>query len=323
MDGPEAFALAGMALANLLLLAHHRRVVARLSRMALTDELTGLINRRAWDDILPRELARAARTGESVSVAVLDLDHFKQFNDRHGHQAGDRLLRLVSAAAREHFRAIDVVARHGGEEFAVLLPGCDLGQAHQVVDRLRAAMPSRQTYSAGVARWNGEESAAMLIARADRALYEAKAAGRDRTVASPPAAEISLILPRGEEAPRTARSSMLRLAGELDRDQLNDLQLLVSELVTNSVRHGSGPIRVDVAVSSQLIRCEVHDDGSGFPLAERASDPAEPGGWGLPLVARVSDRWGSHDGTTHVWFEIWRTPPSAPAVPPARELAAA
>jgi diguanylate cyclase (GGDEF)-like protein len=113
---------------------------------------------------------------------MLDLDYFKAYNDERGHQAGDRLLRQGTAAWADELRASDILARYGGEEFTVALPGCTLADAKTIVERLRAAMPAGQTVSAGVACWNGLESAEDLVGRADVALYEAKRTGRDRLV---------------------------------------------------------------------------------------------------------------------------------------------
>jgi diguanylate cyclase (GGDEF)-like protein/PAS domain S-box-containing protein len=157
-------------------------LVATLDAQARTDQLTGLPNRRTWDDELPRELARARRTGEPLSLAILDLDRFKAYNDTYGHPAGDRLLRGAAAAWAERLRTTDLLARYGGEEFAVLLPGCDAEAATQVVEHLRAAVPNDATCSIGVATWDGDESSDALVARADTALYRAKDGGRDRVV---------------------------------------------------------------------------------------------------------------------------------------------
>jgi diguanylate cyclase (GGDEF)-like protein len=157
-------------------------LLARLEEVARTDDLTGLLNRRAWEEQLPRELARARRQGDPLCVAMLDLDFFKNYNDERGHQAGDRLLKQSAAAWGNELRASDTLARYGGEEFTVALPGCTLVNAKDIVERLRAAMPSGQTVSAGVACWNGRESAEELVGRADAALYEAKRSGRDRLV---------------------------------------------------------------------------------------------------------------------------------------------
>ena len=157
-------------------------LLARLEVSALTDDLTGLPNRRAWEQELPRELARAKRDSRPVCVAMLDLDRFKRFNDDQGHQAGDRLLKQAAAAWSEQLRASDMLARYGGEEFAVLLPGCTLADARLLLERIRHSMPDAQTVSAGVACWDGGESPADLVGRADCALYEAKRAGRDRLI---------------------------------------------------------------------------------------------------------------------------------------------
>jgi diguanylate cyclase (GGDEF)-like protein len=156
--------------------------VALLDRQARTDELTALPNRRAWDEAVEREMARARRTGEPLCLALVDLDHFKAFNDRHGHQAGDRHLRRTAAAWRRELRTVDVLARYGGEEFGVLLPSCDLERAREVLDRVRAATPDGETASAGVVHYDGRETSDALLARADAALYQAKDAGRATTV---------------------------------------------------------------------------------------------------------------------------------------------
>ena len=154
----------------------------RLEESARTDDLTGLLNRRAWEEQLPREMARARRAAHPLCVAILDIDYFKAYNDQRGHQAGDRLLKQSTAAWVSGLRTTDVIARYGGEEFTVALPSCTLADAKAIVERLRASMPAEQTVSAGVACWNGRESAEELVGRADAALYEAKRTGRDRLV---------------------------------------------------------------------------------------------------------------------------------------------
>jgi diguanylate cyclase (GGDEF)-like protein len=167
-----------------------RQRLGQVRKLARTDALTGLPNRRSADEELPRELARARRHEAPVCAVMLDLDHFKKFNDAMGHQAGDRLLKDTADAWRGTLRDTDYVAfygfvaRYGGEEFVVVLPDCDLEQALSVVKRLRASMPGGLTSSAGVACWDRAESAEGLIARADAALYRAKHAGRDRAVAA-------------------------------------------------------------------------------------------------------------------------------------------
>lgn len=154
----------------------------RLERMARTDDLTGLTNRGAWDIELARELVRAGREKSPIAIAMLDLDRFKDYNDRFGHQAGDRMLKQASSAWRGVLRETDLLARYGGEEFAVALPGCDSVTAAQLVERLREVTPEGESCSAGLACWDGRESADDLLGRADAAMYEAKRSGRDRTI---------------------------------------------------------------------------------------------------------------------------------------------
>jgi diguanylate cyclase (GGDEF)-like protein len=166
------------------LVRQRERLQVRLGLMARTDALTGLPNRRAWDEALDRELARANRSGSAVCVALLDLDHFKQFNDLNGHPAGDPHLKEAGSLWRERLRSADLIARYGGEEFAVLLAATDTRQAREVVETLRSCVPREETVSAGIAEWDGIESGTALLGRADRALYEAKRMGRDCTVAA-------------------------------------------------------------------------------------------------------------------------------------------
>jgi diguanylate cyclase (GGDEF)-like protein len=162
-----------------------RRAMTDLRELARTDELTGLPNRRAWQEQFARELARAGRGDWPVSVALLDLDFFKRYNDRLGHEAGDRLLKEAGSVWRAELRSTDVLARWGGEEFVLLLSDCPPSDAMRVVERVRRATPGGQTCSAGLAHWDGAEAAAALVERADRALYEAKGGGRDRTAVAP------------------------------------------------------------------------------------------------------------------------------------------
>jgi diguanylate cyclase (GGDEF)-like protein len=154
-------------------------LLRRLRREAASDGLTGAANRRVWDEELPRALAQARRDGAPLSVVMLDLDHFKQYNDAFGHPAGDKLLRDAVAAWRRRLRAGDLLCRYGGEEFVILLPGCDVLEARSMAEQLRALVPDRQTCSAGVAVWNGHEAPEVLVDRLDAALYAAKVAGRD------------------------------------------------------------------------------------------------------------------------------------------------
>lgn len=171
-----------------------RRLTKKIdrARRGTTDPLdvcssrTGLPNRRSLDEEIRRELARAARMRYQLSVAMLDIDLFKAYNDRHGHAAGDRLLREAANAWRVALRETDFIARYGGEEFVVLLPSCPPGNAPEILQRLRAATPAGQTVSGGIARWDGRESPETLLSRADHALYEAKHTGRDCLIAARP-----------------------------------------------------------------------------------------------------------------------------------------
>ena len=166
---------------------HALDLAVELQRLATTDALTGLPNRRQLMAALETEARRANRTRRPLSLALLDVDHFKSVNDRHGHPAGDAALREVAAVLREVTRGGDVLGRFGGEEFAVLMPETSIAQAEQAAERLRAAierrpMPfpgGRVTVSTGVALLAGGEGGDQLVSRADAALYEAKAGGRN------------------------------------------------------------------------------------------------------------------------------------------------
>jgi diguanylate cyclase (GGDEF)-like protein len=159
-----------------------------LTDEAHTDSLTGLPNRRSWDAALKRALTQNRR----MTVAMLDLDHFKEFNDTFGHPAGDRLLKETAAAWRDQLRAGDVLARIGGEEFALMLD-CDANDALEIVERLRDSVTQNRTCSAGIAVRLFGETLEHLLARSDRALYEAKAGGRDRTHVS----RLDIAIPEG------------------------------------------------------------------------------------------------------------------------------
>ena len=143
--------------------------------LAETDSLTGLPNRRAWDEVLASAIGSGLR---QLCVALIDIDHFKTYNDSEGHQAGDKLLQDAAAAWRQVVRSGDIVARCGGDEFAVLMPECNADKARGIADRLCGALGDGRTASIGVAQWDGLEDAERLIARADGALYDAKQSGR-------------------------------------------------------------------------------------------------------------------------------------------------
>ena len=180
----------------------YNRVRMHLASMVLTDPLTGCLNRRGFDQALAREIGRASRSGSAVALLALDLDHFKLINDTHGHLVGDEVLRAAGALLNQACRTGDVVARTGGEEFAVLLPDTDAAGAFQFASRLcdivrghpfpppaRYAEPTRITTSIGVVAGAPEphaDFAALFTARADVALYVAKRSGRDRARAWSP-----------------------------------------------------------------------------------------------------------------------------------------
>jgi diguanylate cyclase (GGDEF)-like protein len=162
----------------------HAALRQRLGELALSDSLTGLATRRMFETELPRELARARRAESPLCAAVLDLDHLGAFNMLRGEREGDRLLKEAASGWASALRDVDFLARLDGGEFAVLLPGCTLGEAIDVLERVRGRTPRSQTSSAGVALWNGEEPAELLLSRCQEALATAKAAGRDMTIAA-------------------------------------------------------------------------------------------------------------------------------------------
>ena len=172
------------SLADIALLIGHelerRDLVRRLAIGARSDPLTGMANRRAWEEELPSALRRAERLGHPLSVVLIDLDHFRAYNERHGHPAGDSALREVGVRWRGQIRDIDLLARIGGEEFGLLLPGCDDEAALEIVNRLRADIPEGLTASAGIVAWAIPLTAEQFVAEADRALYRAKRDGHDR-----------------------------------------------------------------------------------------------------------------------------------------------
>jgi diguanylate cyclase (GGDEF)-like protein len=169
---------------------HSARLLGENERLATRDSLTGLANRRLFDESLQREVARAVRLSTPLSLLVLDVDHFKQVNDTYGHQTGDAVLCEVADALVANTKNYDVAARYGGDEFVVLLPGCSRDDAVRVGDRVRnsisrAVGTAPVTVSAGVATLpDNANDAERLMAAADSALYDAKRDGRDKVAAS-------------------------------------------------------------------------------------------------------------------------------------------
>jgi diguanylate cyclase (GGDEF)-like protein len=208
----------------------------RVASQATTDGLTGLGNRRTFDEELALEWRRAHRIGDSFALVLLDLDDFKKVNDKHGHPAGDAVLRTVGELLGNGVRQIDLAARYGGEEFVVLVPESDLKGAVQLAKRLKTALSKARvelpdgrtlkvTASFGVAAKGELASAEELIVAADEALYEAKRAGKNRVVAAEPKDEAEAPKPKaratitddaglGKGGLRTARGSGARGGGE-------------------------------------------------------------------------------------------------------------
>jgi len=164
-------------------------------RESLLDPLTKIANRKSFDDELDLAIADASGSSEPLTLMLVDIDHFKSFNDTFGHQTGDQVLRLVAMTLKSHVRDKDLVARYGGEEFVVILPNTDLAGANVVADKIRRAIQAKEllkrstneklgriTASFGIAAFRPTDVAASLIERADRCLYAAKHAGRNRVI---------------------------------------------------------------------------------------------------------------------------------------------
>jgi diguanylate cyclase (GGDEF)-like protein len=184
---------------------------------AVRDGLTGVFNRRFLDEFLPKAIDQAARKDLPLTVLMLDIDHFKAFNDEFGHEGGDQVLRLVAQCIQNHVRSGDVVARYGGEEFAVLMPHANPEYALALAERLRTTLQSMPlpdgsfprdrhvTVSIGVASFpEHTRNREAVLSLADQALYEAKGLGRNRTIS---AAELGLGLPRPDPPPETPSDS--------------------------------------------------------------------------------------------------------------------
>lgn len=166
---------------------------ARLRRLAMFDDITMAFNHRYLTPRLVEEMERASRSAGDVSVLYMDLDHFKSVNDKHGHAAGDAVLRMFADRVRKAVRRVDVLVRRGGEEFVLIMPATGATQAHATGHRIQQTLDAdafetdggvriRQTVSIGVATWDKRETPEQLERRADEAMYEAKRLGRNRVV---------------------------------------------------------------------------------------------------------------------------------------------
>ena len=180
-----------VAVVVLTLVHRNDLLLTRLAEEARTDALTGLLNRRGFEERALLELAHARREQRSVAVVAFDIDYFKRINDEWGHEIGDRVLARIGHLLESGSRDIDVAARFGGEEFVVLLPGCGSADAHRFAERARASLEAEPSeglptvrMSAGVLAAVAPSSIDLMLHGADSALYSAKRAGRDRTMVS-------------------------------------------------------------------------------------------------------------------------------------------
>ena len=191
------------AISTLMLV--NETITTELRRLADIDHLTATFNRRSFLSLLSKAIGTAERTGAPLSVLVIDLDHFKEINDSHGHRIGDQALAHFATMANACLRQEDILGRIGGEEFAVSLPNAAIGDAHAIAERLRQHLlaeplptPSRAiplTVSIGVAQYHTQDSIESLLHRADKAMYRAKESGRNRVESSP----LSVVLPAATE----------------------------------------------------------------------------------------------------------------------------
>ncbi len=174
-----------------------RQNLDAVRKEAMTDSLTGLSNRKAFDEYLEAAINDAKEASGRLTLVMMDIDHFKKFNDTYGHLIGDQVLRLVARSLRDGIKGRDLAARYGGEEFAIILPdsGVDAGvivgnalrsvvERKEVINRTTGETLGQITLSVGVAEYNGSEEAESLVRRADEALYKAKEAGRNQVVAA-------------------------------------------------------------------------------------------------------------------------------------------
>ncbi len=173
-------------------IANLNQDIETIRNESMTDALTGIANRKKFDLTLDKEIINSRTDNEPLCLLIMDIDHFKSFNDTHGHQTGDQVLRLVGSILKNNVKGKDLATRYGGEEFAIILPNTSLDDAFAVAEQIRKAVASKEllkkstgvklgrvTLSTGVAELNTQDSASSIIARADKCLYLAKDAGRN------------------------------------------------------------------------------------------------------------------------------------------------
>lgn len=276
---------------------------ARHERLAFVDGLTGIPNRRRFDETLAAEWSRATRTGTTLTLLMIDVDHFKLYNDAYGHPAGDTCLSQIAQALKGRARrANDLCARYGGEEFVVLLPGLDLAGGTRLAEALRDAVSAlniehrvsslgRVSISLGAASVvpTVDTSAESLIAAADSALYEAKHAGRNRVHAAgyTPAAAPPCAAVRREAPLNNLPQQHTRLIGRLR--EVSEICALLEEapLVTLTACGGAGKTRLSIAVANEITGD--FPDGTWFVDLARVTDPALiPGSIGALFRLEIS-----------------------------------
>lgn len=269
----------------------HSRAVANASlaaarQLAATDPLTGLGNRRTFDDRLEAEVALAAREGRPLALALLDLDGFKAVNDRHGHAAGDAVLVRIANRLLVETRTGELLTRIGGDELALLLPGAGAVQAAAAAERLRAAVPETApgvTLSAGVGAWQPGMSADDLTRTVDQALYDAKGHGGDRVVAAGP----------GTHAPRPARRHppALQALARLAQSPQLDLALdAVNELLGMEIAYAT---RMD---DSEQVLLRLRGDGASFGVGDGTRIPIDETYCHHVLAGRLPNLLGDVQG---------------------------